>query len=245
MNTFDAGQADGQEGYTWEQGKAASRTATPPKSAQRDTWLDIRVIARAALAQADILVPQWLPKGKREGPEWVALNPTRVDEHLGSFKVNLESGQWADFATGERGGDLVSLYAYLNRVSQIQAARELAQRLGIANSPPKQAKKPEWKPIVPVPDDAPPPSKTHPIHGKPSHVWTYRDAKGATLCQSCRFDFVNEQGDPDKTFSPLTYYECTKAGKEGKRYVEIGEREWRWKGLTGPKPLYNFSKFTG
>jgi hypothetical protein len=194
-----------------------------------------------------------LPKGKREGPEWVALNPTRVDEHLGSFKVNLESGQWADFATGERGGDLVSLYAYLKRVSQIQAARELAQRLGITNnpskqaekpdnSPPKQAEKPEWKPIVPVPDDAPPPSKTHPIHGKPSHVWTYRDTKGATLCQSCRFDFVNEQGDPDKTFSPLTYCECTKAGKEGKRHVEIGEREWRWKGLTGPKPLYNLNK---
>jgi hypothetical protein len=112
MNTFDAGQADGQEGYTCEQGKAASRTATPPKSAQRDTRIDIRAIARAALAQADILVPQWLPKDKREGPEWVALNPTRVDKHLGSFKVNLESGQWADFATGERGGDLVSLYGY-------------------------------------------------------------------------------------------------------------------------------------
>ncbi|MDA0781242.1 MAG: toprim domain-containing protein [Rickettsiales bacterium] len=44
---------------------------------------------------------------------------------MGSFKVNLVSCEWSDFATGDAGGDLVSLYAYLKGISQYQAAREL------------------------------------------------------------------------------------------------------------------------
>ena len=31
----------------------------------------------------------------------------------GSFSVSITTGVWADFATDDRGGDLVSLYAYL------------------------------------------------------------------------------------------------------------------------------------
>jgi hypothetical protein len=45
------------------------------------------------------LLAQWLPDGKREGREWVARNPTRPDTHLGSFKTNLDTGIWCDFAT--------------------------------------------------------------------------------------------------------------------------------------------------
>jgi hypothetical protein len=60
----------------------------------------------------------------------VALNPRRADCRLGSFKVNLNTGRWADFATGDRGGDLISLLAYLQGVSQTEAARLLARELG-------------------------------------------------------------------------------------------------------------------
>ncbi|HYQ92341.1 MAG TPA: hypothetical protein VES89_09795, partial [Candidatus Competibacteraceae bacterium] len=42
-------------------------------------------LANACLAQAERLVAQWLPEGRREGQEWGALNPTRVDSHIGSF----------------------------------------------------------------------------------------------------------------------------------------------------------------
>ena len=41
--------------------------------------------------------------------EWVALNPRRCDRNLGSFKVNRFDGKWRDFATGDKGGDPVSL----------------------------------------------------------------------------------------------------------------------------------------
>lgn len=69
-------------------------------------------------------ITDWLPDGYQDGKEWVALNPTRSDEHHGSFKINLSSGAWNDFgdpAADAKGGDAISLYYYLNR-SAIEAA---------------------------------------------------------------------------------------------------------------------------
>lgn len=86
---------------------------------------------RAAQFQLNRLLPQWLPQGKQLGHEWVALNPCRRDSHLGSFKVNLRTGRWADFATGDRGGDAISLLAYLRGLSQSEAASVVARELGV------------------------------------------------------------------------------------------------------------------
>ena len=88
-------------------------------------------IASAARAQGESIVSRWLPSGRREGAEWIALNPTRGDAKLGSFKINLRTGSWADFATGDRGGDLVSLAAYLFRLKQAEAALRVAGMLGL------------------------------------------------------------------------------------------------------------------
>jgi hypothetical protein len=64
------------------------------------------------------------------GSEWVARNPMRADRHLGSFKINLRTGRWADFATGDAGGDLISLRAYLDGIRQGEAARRIAREIG-------------------------------------------------------------------------------------------------------------------
>jgi hypothetical protein len=88
-------------------------------------------IAATGLNNADTIIRRWLPDGRREGREWVSLNPTRPDRRRGSFKVNLASGRWSDFATGDSGGDLVSLGAYLFRLSQAEAALRVAEMLGI------------------------------------------------------------------------------------------------------------------
>jgi hypothetical protein len=88
-------------------------------------------IADAALGHADTLVRRWLPDGRREGSEWVSTNPTRVDHRKGSFKVNLRTGRWGDFATGDRGGDLPSVAAYLFGLKQGEAALKVAAALGI------------------------------------------------------------------------------------------------------------------
>lgn len=63
-----------------------------------------------------------LPNGRLEANELVALNPTRLDKRLGSFRINAISGKWSDFATGDRGGDAISLYAYLKGISNYEAA---------------------------------------------------------------------------------------------------------------------------
>jgi len=88
-------------------------------------------IGDAALRYADVLVRRWLSDGRREGPEWVALNPTRADRERGSFKVNLNTGRWSDFANGAAGGDLIALAAYLFHLSQAEAALKIAAMLGV------------------------------------------------------------------------------------------------------------------
>jgi hypothetical protein len=92
--------------------------------------LDFRVIAERALQQAERLVSTWLPHGRRHGNEWVALNPRRFDRHLGSFSINLHTGRWADFATGDGGGDLISLRAFIDGSTQRQAALSIWPELG-------------------------------------------------------------------------------------------------------------------
>ena len=85
----------------------------------------------AARVNAARVVAAMLPDGRREGREWVARNPRRSDKSPGSFKVNLATGRWADFATGDSGGDLVSLAAYLAGCSQGEAATRLGAALGV------------------------------------------------------------------------------------------------------------------
>jgi hypothetical protein len=94
--------------------------------------VNFNCINRCALAALPMLLERWLPGGRREGWEYVALNPTRPDRHLGSFRINVRTGRWADFATGDRGSDVVSLAAYLSHLKQSEAAEKLAGMLGIA-----------------------------------------------------------------------------------------------------------------
>lgn len=93
--------------------------------------IDFAGINCAALANVDRILSRWLPGGRYEGAEYVVKNPKRADRKAGSFKINMDTGRWGDFATGDRGGDLVSLAAYLAGLSQVEAARELADMLGV------------------------------------------------------------------------------------------------------------------
>ncbi len=93
--------------------------------------IDFAAVNRAALAALPVLLPRWLPDGRIQGGEYVALNPRRADRKRGSFKVNMASGRWADFACDAKGGDIVSLAAYLAGTGQAEAARELSGMLGL------------------------------------------------------------------------------------------------------------------
>ncbi|WP_417691989.1 hypothetical protein [Roseibium sp.] len=58
-------------------------------------------------------------------------NPRRTDHTPGSFKVTIATGRWRDFATEDKGGDLVALAAYLFDLSQKEAALRIANMLRI------------------------------------------------------------------------------------------------------------------
>lgn len=107
--------------------------------------IDFKAVAAAALADSERLVTTWLPGGKRSGDEYFPLNPRRADKSPGSFAINLANGTWADFASDDRGGDLVSLYACLNNCSQTDAAAAVAALVGITidTSTPKKGKSKE------------------------------------------------------------------------------------------------------
>lgn len=92
-----------------------------------------QIVNQAALQALPDILNRWLPGGKRHGEEYVVRNPRRADDRPGSFSINLRTGKWADFATGDRGGDVISLAAYLSGKSQIEAARSLAKMLGISD----------------------------------------------------------------------------------------------------------------
>ena len=204
---------------------------------------DFKATAAAALAAADTVLNYWLPDGKRNGPEYVARNPTRNDNKAGSFSVKTTTGQWSDFATGDAGGDLVSLIAYLDNCKQGEAERRLADFLGlhvkscvtrVTRVTPKHNGKEnstlgaaegvtqpgsvtrDMRDIPP--DDAPAPDFTHHKHGKPEAVWTYHTTDGKPWFYVVRFDTAD-----DKEILPRSW----------------NGKAWQWKGIPAPRPLYN------
>jgi hypothetical protein len=93
--------------------------------------VDFKRVNGAALAVLPAVINRLLPGGRIIAGEYSARNPRRADKRAGSFKINIRTGRWCDFATGDGGGDVVSLVAFLEGVSQYEAARLLSQMLGV------------------------------------------------------------------------------------------------------------------
>lgn len=150
--------------------------------------LDFNALAQRLLLGSETLVPQWLPGGRRRGHEWVCgdLGGSEGD----SCSVNLLSGRWADFATGDKGGDLISLYAAIHEISMGDAYRELSDEAPASDAPakPPRPTKPQRQVIVPVPSESADHDCVHPVYGAPSARWTYFDGNGDTLGYVARYD---------------------------------------------------------
>jgi hypothetical protein len=97
----------------------------------RGARIDFQQVNAVALSELPALLERWLPDGIAKGREWVCRNPRRIDRHPGSFCINMRTGKWSDFATGDRGGDVVALVGYLFNLRQSDAARRLAAMLGM------------------------------------------------------------------------------------------------------------------
>lgn len=184
------------------------------------------------------ILDHWLPDGKQQGCQYVAYNPTRDDGRLGSFQINTESGKWADFATEYRGGDLISLVAYVDTIGKTDAAVKLLQLIAglrldacasIVKRVEKEKSNPVTKltPVMPVPSDA----RDRPTFfgsklGSPSFSWEYRNEGGQLMFVVNRFNI-----DGGKEFRPLTY--CADSS---------GHLSWRLQGPPAPRPAYGLDR---
>jgi hypothetical protein len=110
----------------------ARQMAAVERIARAEPPPDFGAVNAAALARLPDVLARLLPAGRRVGKEWLAGS---LHGDAGeSLRVRLEgerAGRWCDFATGDKGGDPVSLAAAVARMSQGEAARNLARMLGM------------------------------------------------------------------------------------------------------------------
>ena len=216
---------------------------------------DFKKINSLALAQSEAVVSNYAPNGKLEGREWVAVNPSRSDNKARSFSVNVDTGLWADFATNDKGGDLVGYVAYCLRISQGDAYKMLTHFLGVSDEEISNPTKlnpiqpaPEVKPkepndfiaIFPPPPEA---AKTcllnHPQLNKPVMHWDYLSSSGDLLQRVCRYERINSAGEKEKD-----YRACIYGNGLIKKGVNAGSWRlgWHWKQLKENVPLYGLDR---
>lgn len=174
------------------------------------------------MAQASSLLFDWLPGGKIVGNEFECGNLSGIAGR--SLRVNLRTGKWGDFSSNERGGDLISLYAAIHGISQIEAYRKLggqSPQQSIANGNGQHHHHPsdsDAASLVPPPKGTKKPDFKHKRHGSPTKVWTYRDGSAAVLYFIARYDTA-----------------------EGKQFIPWSWRsdgKWVNKAWPEPRPLY-------
>lgn len=207
--------------------------------------INFTALADALLRDADNLVPRWLPGGERCGHEYVC--GSLAGGKGSSCSINLVSGKWADFASDEKGNDLLSLYAAIHGLSQGKAAAEVAREEGLEDvagivkgadasaaprpprpAPPPARPKPEpegWLAITPVPGYAPAVNFSHQHRTDDDivKVTEYR-LNDDLLGYVVRF----RTSDGGKHDIVRTW--CESQTKGGAR--------WHWKQWQEPRPLY-------
>lgn len=188
--------------------------------------MDFQSLSFELLSRSEMLCQEWFPAGKKRGREYVVGdlqgNPGE------SLSINLRTGVWSDFASGEGGGDLISLYAAMNSIEQGEAYKRLTNghapaALSLPARPVKQ--QPDLTIVLPVPSDTPAPKMIHPTHGVPSASWHYRDAHGATLGYVARYD----PPEGRKQIVP---------------WVWADGKGWAMKQFPEPRPLYGLDRLT-
>jgi len=214
--------------------------------------IDFAGLAHALLQQAESLVPQWLPGGDIRGHEYVCAD--LGGGKGGSLSVNLNTGVWCDFggADTDRGGDLTSLFAAIHGIDQASAARELMSMLGLQRVPamqtparaasgadqrpevppaddgapvPAAKRKSMWRPIVPVPKDAPACDFWHWEYKNVEATWAY-EFEGVLHGHVARF----RTSDGGKEVVPYTWCVDESDGR--------GTRRWHQKQWDLPRPLF-------
>lgn len=191
--------------------------------------MDYRALNEAALAACPTLLFRWFPAGKYHGHEFKIGN---LDGSPGdSLSINLtKGGVWADFASGDSGGDLIDLTRCMRGLKNNgEAAEELAKEIGFQYEDDKRDKKNSKRhaadelpvdPMEPVPDGTKPPThlKGHPVVAS----WPYYADAKTVVGYDCRIEH---------------------SGKKEILPVRWIDGKWKIKGLDKPRPLYRAGDF--
>ena len=94
--------------------------------------LDFEQINEAALNNIIYVLNRFAPGGRISGCEYVLRNPTRNDKKIGSFSINTTTTVWKDFATADGGVGLISFVAYIQQLTNKEAAQELSNYLNLS-----------------------------------------------------------------------------------------------------------------
>ena len=98
---------------------------------RRRISIDFAAINREALPLLPAILQRLLPNGRREGHEYVALNPRRGDRQLGSFKINLRTGDGPTSRATTR-AVIPSRWSHSSKTaSRARPRRKLARMLGL------------------------------------------------------------------------------------------------------------------
>ena len=210
--------------------------------------INFAALADALLARADQLLTDWLPGGVQRGNEYVCGS---LSGGAGtSCSINLTNGRWGDFATDEKGNDLISLYAAIKGLTMGRAAVMVAREEGledVANVQPARAGS-LGEPIPPRPVRPDPVAKPH----KSDEGWVAQTlvpptAPAATFKHQYRtpqdiehtaaymkdgwlMGYVVRFRTSDGGKDTLPYTWCTSA--------RDGASRWHWKTWDEPRPLY-------
>lgn len=203
-------------------------------------------LAAALLLDADRLVRMWLPDGERRGHEYVC--GSLAGGKGTSCSINLTTGQWADFATGEQGGDLLSLYATANGLTMGKAAVQVARETGLESvaglvlaAPGGAAPAPRPAPPAPAPTSAAEPEGWRTVRPLPAHAPAPTFKHFYRAPESIEHKAEYRLGDDLHGF--VVRFATSDGGKETLPYTwcesaRDGASKWHWRQWDEPRPLY-------
>jgi hypothetical protein len=124
------------------------------------------------------------------GHEFVVGNLNGTKGH--SLSVGLKDGKigvWSDFATGQKGGDLIELWQKARNLNFIDTIKQIEDYLHLnTHTPPPKILKTQKREL-----------------GRPTKTWHYKDTNNVIIATSTRYDYLDENGKPCKEFRP---YDC-------------------------------------
>jgi predicted P-loop ATPase len=222
---------------------------------------DFPKVVRAAHNSIQLLLEAWFPQGRIEGVEFCI--GSRSGEAGQSLRIRIKGdkvGVWSDFAAGEAGGDLISLYAYIHDLRPGQACAALAERLGVELTE-SDASRSGAKPrtisakLKTSPDPAPaqadkgvdaPGEKKNrtpwdPLLPVPDDAGPYPKAHVVRGRPEAHWEYRDTAG---RLLGVI--YRFVRSDGKGKevlpcvfaRHPVSGAREWRWMAFPEPRPLY-------